>query len=396
MTLATTAEILAPVAVERPGRLRTTSGNKTLATFVWVAILLLTGEAGLRLRAWQRHGSTAPVADIYEQDALLGRRLRPGATLHGKARQLSINRWGFRGEDIPQAKPPGTVRVAALGDSTAFGMEAADNDSVWVYRMTETLNSAPITGEETPFAASLSQPVARGCRRYDAINGAVPGYTLSVSVDQLTHRIAPFDPDIVVVNQVATDIAAHGRRQFRLAATTQAAASPVGRFIHQHSMLLNLLRQNTAAFRSKQIPEQRHDRLDDRGIAEYAAKLAHLVSLCRERGWRIILCTCPRSFGDESASADQYELAATALANNPALSLAGLNDAFDRYNEAIRQVARTHGALLVDLDRYVPKRAECFADAVHFSDLGHRLVGELVARAIVEVAGDGAVAQGAP
>ena len=72
-----------------------------------------------------------------------------------------------------------------------------------------------------------------------------------------------------------------------------------------------------------------------------------------------------------------------ALANNPTLSLVGLNDAFDRYNDAIRQVARTLDAPLVDLDRLIPKRGDYFVDAVHLNDAGHDLVGELVSRAIL-------------
>jgi lysophospholipase L1-like esterase len=269
-------------------------------------------------------------------------------------------------------------------------MEAADDASVWVERMTMSLN-----GNSVKCVRHGTSNAPQG-RRYDAVNGAVPGYTLAVSVDQLAQRIAPFEPDIVVVNQVTTDIAAHSRRQVRRPTQTQVASSTVGRFFHQNSLLLNLLRQNTAAFRSKRIPSTPNERLDERGIEKYAETLTKLVELCRQRGWRIVLCTCPRSFGDETAPTDQHVLAATALANNPALSLAGLDDAFNRYNDAIRGVAATGGVPLVDLDLLVPKRAEYFVDAVHLSDAGHRLVANLVADEIRRLATGDSVARNGP
>ena len=44
-----------------------------------------------------------------------GTRTEMGAT-------VSVNSLGFRGEDVPEAKPPGTKRVVVLGDSTVYGL----------------------------------------------------------------------------------------------------------------------------------------------------------------------------------------------------------------------------------------------------------------------------------
>jgi len=360
MTIAAT-EWYAPSAVAPVLRREVRSAHRTVGTLLWAILIPFAAESVLRARAWHLNGSDTPVANIYEPDSELGRRLRPGATLNGSRRQVSINSLGFRGPEIPKDKPAGTVRIVALGDSTTFGMEASGDQAVWVERMVGRLRDSSFG------------------KGFDAINAGVPGYTLAVSAEQLIRYIAPVDPDVVIVNQVTTDIAAHGRRQFRANAATSEPPSVLTKFLEENSLLVNVVRQNTTALTRKYIPRRRFDRLDDRGVAEYAERLGNLLEICRERGWRMILCTCPRSFGDASATADQYGPAATALANNPALSLIGLNDAFDRYNEAIRQVARRLGAPLVDLDRLVPKRAECFVDAVHLNDAGHDLVGGLIA-----------------
>jgi len=349
--------------------------RKAVASMLWAFGLLLGGEASLRVRAWYRHGSQAPVADIYQADEGLGRRLKPGAVLAGSERRLSINRLGFRGPEIPLPKPPGTLRIAVLGDSTTFGLEASDDASVWVERMAAELNE-----RSTP-------------TRFDAVNGGVPGYTLADSAKLLEERIAILDPDFVVINQAATDISAHARRQFGDSARTVASSASLARIFQEHSLLVNLLRQNTAALSARLIPQRRRDGLDERGIIAYAARLQTLVEACKRPGRTALLCTVPRSFGDPSAPTDQFTLAASALAHNPALSLDGLNSAFDRYNHAIRRVAEAANAPLVDLDRLVPRRADYFVDAVHLNDAGHALVGKLVAQ-VIQDAINGATSAG--
>ena len=379
MSLAPSKSVFSSLAAPAPAVAAATRATrprrKTLGTLICVALLLATAEAGLRVRAWYRHGSDGPVASIYEPDDLLGRRPRPGATLTGSARQLSINRWGFRGADLPRVKPPGTVRVAAVGDSTTFGMEAATDEAVWVARMTAQLN-APDTG-----------------LHYDALNAAVPGYMLETSRLCLAERVAPFDPDVVVIYQAAADIAAHGQRQFPPQVQESDSSASLARFAQRYCLLLNLIRVNTVAFTARNTAPRRHEQLDERGVEAYADEVRATVELCRQRGWRVLLCTCPRAFGDPDAPADQYVLAQTALANNPVLSLAGLNDAYDRYNDAVRAVARESDVALVDLDRLVPKRREYFVDSVHLNDAGHDLVGEAVAKVILSLERDGSSAQ---
>lgn len=350
---------------------------KSVCTVLWAVGVLVLAEAGLRARAWHRYGTRGPVAEIYELDAAGRRQLKPGAALTGRQRHVRINRLGFRGGDPVIPKPAGVTRIVALGDSTTFGMEASDDEAVWVSRLVTELGGWDGA-------------------RFDAVNAGVPGYTLADSTALLEIRIAPLEPDIIVVNQVATDIAAHSRRQFGSGANQSDPSSRADRFLEEHSLLLNLIKVNTAALTARWLSPRRHDRLDRDGVDRYAAQLAELVKGCRERGWRVVLCTAPRSFGGLAASANQFDLAASALTNNPALSLSGLNDAFDRYNAAIRDVALSLEVPLVDLERNVPRGAEFFVDAVHFNDAGHRLVGRAIAMELRRVLEGETVARGTP
>lgn len=353
----------APSVVAR----RRTKGHKTFVTLALVVGFLLAGEVGVRIRAWMRHGSGGPVADIYTADEKLGRRLRPGASILGTKRSVTINRWGFRGADVPRVKPRGLIRIAVLGDSTSFGMEASSDTAVWPARMAAVLESKDRQ------------------RSYDVINCAVPGYTLQSSAIQLNDLAPTFDPDFVVVYQASTDIAAHARRQFPSNHKTSRSGG-VSAFVQKHSLLANLVRVNCVAFNAKLVGRQGRDRLDQRGVDAFRERLHDLVADCRTRGLDVILCTFPRAFGDPSAPTDQFQLAASALAAIPALSLQGLNDAYDRYNGAIRSVADRNDVPLVDLAEIVPKRAAFFTDAVHLNDAGHNRVGRAVAEVIGELA----------
>lgn len=338
--------------------------RKTRATIIWACVLLLMAEGAVRLRAWYRHGTAGPVADLFEPDPLLGRRPRPGSSLNGTDRALTVNRWGFRGKEIPRIKPPGVTRIAAIGGSTTFGIEASSDEAVWVARTTALLNDGA------------------GSVEFDAINAGVPGYLLATSIRHLEEGVLAFDPDIVILYSVAVDLAAHARRQFPPHRSSARAETGLAALVYENSLLLNLIRVNTTSMRMTQTHQRRYDRLDQRGIDEYEQRLETLVALCRRHDIDLVLCTCARAFGDRSAPTSQYELAQSALAYNPTLSLAGLNDAYERYNEVVRRVASAHDLPLVDLDRLIPKRAAYFADAIHFNDAGHALVAQRIAEVI--------------
>lgn len=333
---------------------------RSVGVCLWAAAFLALAEAGVRARAWYRYGGHGPVADIYELDAHGRRKLKPGSQLAGSERRVHINHLGFRGEAPAVPKPAGLLRVVVLGDSTTFGLEATDDDAVWVSQLESELRGTHGVNVET-------------------VNAGVPGYTLSDALAVFDERIAPLEPDIVVLQQVTTDIAAHSRKQFASTASTEKPDS-LKQIFESHSLFLNLLKVNSSAWTSRWLATQRHDSLDDAGVHKYRNDLEIFVRKVQQRGWSVALCTAARSFGDPSAPSSQYELAASSLMHNPALSLAGLNDAFDRYNQSIRDVAGRPGILLIDLDRMIPRRGEYFVDAVHFNDAGHRLAGREAAR----------------
>ena len=300
---------------------------------------------------------------IFQPDSELGGTLVPGLVHVGEANRFTINRWGFRGAEVPEVRPPGITRIAVLGDSTTAALRGIDDDSVWVARMATELNDDG------------------GSHRYDAINAAVPGQALGPIVRYLDKHVGRFDPDIVLVFSVANDIVRHGTRQFGRPPPSPKTDTSMRGFLLGHSALARDVSRLANTVHERWLTSLRHDRLDDQGIGLYQDGLEALQALCRLRGWRLVLCTVPRLFGDPDSVSDQPALASTLLSGNHGISLAGLNDAFERYNDTIRRFADEKDIPLVDLDRIVPKREAFFRDALHFNSRGHALV----ARSVTEV-----------
>jgi hypothetical protein len=142
------------------------------------AVALLTAEATLRIS-----GKIFP-ASLFVADPDLGWSLRPGAEgwSLGEAKiYVKINAHGMRDRDHSIAKPPGTLRIAVLGDSYAEALGVESHEAFW---------------------AELERQAAR-CRRGDALvevlNFGVSGFGTGQQLIQLRRRVWRFDPDIVLL-----------------------------------------------------------------------------------------------------------------------------------------------------------------------------------------------------
>jgi lysophospholipase L1-like esterase len=84
-------------------------------------------------------------------------------------------------------KPPETFRVAGIGDSISFGM-GVPRDQVFLKRAEQEL-------------------AGRGGRRVEVINFGVPGYNTAMEDAEIEEVAAGWDPDLVVLQFCANDLA---------------------------------------------------------------------------------------------------------------------------------------------------------------------------------------------
>lgn len=101
--------------------------------------------------------------------------------------RVRTNADGFRGGPLPAAKPPGTVRIAVLGDSFTFGYGVRERQA---------------------YPARLARRLARavpGCR-IEVVNLGVPGAGPLDYLHHLERTGARLVPDVVLVGVFANDV----------------------------------------------------------------------------------------------------------------------------------------------------------------------------------------------
>jgi hypothetical protein len=135
-------------------------------------------DVGVRLANWW-------FPYFYCYDDYRGWELNPGA--HGWYRRegvayVRINRDGFRGPDYPESKPPGTFRVAVLGDSYVEAIQVPEDKTLTM-----------VIGRE------LGQCPVLKAKRVEAMNFGVDGYGTAQELITLRRKVWQYAPDAVVL-----------------------------------------------------------------------------------------------------------------------------------------------------------------------------------------------------
>jgi hypothetical protein len=146
------------------------------------AAALLVAAAGSEL-ALRALGIAYP--PFYRTSADVGDSLLPGSegwwTQEGRA-HVRINADGMRDRDHDVARPPGTFRIAVLGDSYAEAFQVEQGEAFW----------------------AVLERALRGCPRLDGrrpelLNFGVAGYGTTQQLLMLQRRVWKYAPDLVLL-----------------------------------------------------------------------------------------------------------------------------------------------------------------------------------------------------
>jgi lysophospholipase L1-like esterase len=332
--------------------------RKILYLAVIMIVLLAVCEVGLRARQWMRYGNfAASVRDPMlqydsEADLLIP---RAGYQVKGARLNIRINSLGFRGDDFDRSKPPRTVRIAALGASTTFCAEVSDNHKTWPYRLQEKL------AEAYPGV------------KFEVINTAVGGYTAAENLRNLTHRVLPLEPDLAIYYEGNNEIT-KDTRQLALDRGLIAPGNPqsLARTISNYSLLFDLTYKNLTILAGRRKAETA------RTLASVPADLpTHFLGQLDEmrrtlaaRDVPLVLSTFIVKFRRNQPRETQLANADVEFYYMPWMSIDGMLDAMDIYNQAILDYAMRNNLPVVDDREAVPPDAEHFSDAMHFLDKG--------------------------
>jgi lysophospholipase L1-like esterase len=294
-----------------------------------IVVMFVLAEVALRVRQTIRYGTHATVEEYYRTDPKLGLRVPIANTAKG---HISINSLGFRGPEIALPKPAGTVRLAFLGASTTWCGEVSSNEHVWPHIVTASV------------AAAFPQA------KFDYVNGGVPGYTVASSMKNLLLRVAPLQPDVIVIYEGLNDLSGELREVAVRQGVTSDPKPQQLSWPSRYSLLWNLAEKNLLILASQRAAARNEGRLAavPQNVGEqYRNRLTELVRAAQSHAKLVAVVTLSARLRQRQTPEQQLAALSSALFYMPFISPNALLDAYQKYNDINRDVARDTGALVI-------------------------------------------------
>lgn len=337
---------------------RAAGGFRKLTVLLGVLVGgLLLVEGALRIRQKVKYGTFSTTFYELEYHEPSGLYIHAPGSEVGSVR---VNSLGFRGAEVEVPKPPGRLRVAFLGGSTTFCAEASGLEATWP--------------DQVVGALAAAHPECD----IDYVNGAAGGYSTRESTKNLVHRVAPLEPDVLVIyhgtNELTQDsrevAAERGLFDPEVQEQTWLGEVSLAWFLIEKNLRFGSRKADVGGERLEEHPRTYSDRFRARltGLIEEARRIAPVVCVVtfshrarRDHGPAQLL---------EASSSSRYYM--------PYLSAESILDGFEEYNRVVREVAAETGVILVEDEYTIPGDGKHFADSVHLTDAGCALQAERV------------------
>lgn len=257
-----------------------------------------------------------------------------------------------RAEPVPREKPPGLVRVIAVGGST-------------------TANERPYTIGGVDYAGTLERLLNENSKgpRYEVLNAGADAFSTAHSLVNIYFRLLEFSPDVIVLMHNMNDVSVN---YFADGATSDYANKYLHEFylnpaLRAGASIMGLLNQSRLIAATRVSRATTRGAVDIRkpiatGLRYFARNLTMISDLCKANGVTLVLLSQPNSL---SGSFRFYNL-----------------DDFRTYNRKIEEVSRETGAIFVDMFERLGHAPELFLDQVHFTPLGIRKFSEILFEAL--------------
>ncbi|MCB1851860.1 MAG: SGNH/GDSL hydrolase family protein [Gammaproteobacteria bacterium] len=338
----------------------------SIAVFIFIILLLAFAEGATRLRQWLKYGSFGQLSAIYATDPETNLRVPKSNTKTGS---IDINSHGFRGPELKNPKPTKSLRIAFLGASTTFCAEVSSNELTWPHLVAQQLQ------ENYP-----NIPI-------EYVNGAVPGYTVSSSLRNLRERIAPLEPDIIIIYHATNDLSVETRDIAKKQSIIRDGEIEGNSWFADYSLLWFLVEKNLRLIKLQNDAEKQRGRLqfDPTELgSNFRTELTELVREAQKVSRVVALVTFSQQIRNEQSPELQLKAASSALYYMPFMTPEGLIASFSKYNEIIKEVGRKFKALIIDGEMSIPGDEEHFNDTVHFKDKGSKVMAQRVSTALLK------------
>lgn len=341
-----------------------------LSSFALVMFIVIfaIAEAGIRVRHYLKYGGFHAIEKTYKMDEKANLRI---PVQNKKTGPISINSLGFRGPEIVKDKKNHTFRLAFLGASTTYCAEVSSNDMVWADLLTKMLAS--------------HWPE----KQFDFINGGVPGYMVKSSIRNLKNRVSQFRPDAIIIYHSTNDLSFNTRilaKAQKLVPEKKSINEDLSWF-SQYSLLAYLVEKNLKILSLQKQAKEIGGTLQYETAeitAPFERDLHKLVDESKKAARFVALVTFSHRIREEQSPEEKARASMTSLYYMPYMSVDGILEAFNAYNNVIRRVAREKNVYLIDGNNTIPGDEVHFNDSVHFTDQGSRRMAARIFAALIK------------
>ncbi|NNF61550.1 MAG: hypothetical protein HKN06_09520 [Gammaproteobacteria bacterium] len=332
-------------------------------------ILVLLAEGAVRVRHYVKHGDMWGVEDTFTKDSDSGLRVPLPSIDRGGIRTNSL---GFRSPELSNPKPPGVLRIAFLGGSTTYGAEVSSNEANWPHLVIQQLQ------QRWPQV------------RFEYINAGVPGYAAETSLKNLRARVQQLEPDAVVIYHATNDLSLYSYEEAVRQGVARERTEDGLSWLSEYSLLSYLVEKNLRVRTQQAQASDAEPKLtvDTAALAApFEAALVELGTAAGQVADFVALVTFSTHLRPDQTDKQQAAAAVTGLYYMPYMTITGLLQGFATYNETIRTVAQRLDLHLVDGENDIPGDPVHFADSVHFTDAGSKVMARRVAESLIGAPG---------
>jgi len=310
---------------------------------------------------------------------------------------FQINPFGFRSSSMKTAqKPAGTTRIFFLGGST-----------------TECV----ILPEEKTFPYLVEKKLSEAFpnKHFECINSGMSGTLAADMLATLIYKVMYYEPDIIFYMQAVNDLRYGAfpsydpvnRPDYRRKSghsNLSEEAKELLRKILKQSRFLTLIKwriinrffpPESERLKTKmdEYNESRKLRRDtpftevseSKSLEDYVKYLKEMIYICKGHNIRLILMTEPFIYQKETPGEIDKNLWMGYFPKHGInLSNKFLSDEMNRFNGAVRQLAKEYNVELIDLEKEIPKNLTYFYDDVHFTPQGTYLVAKIIGNYLTE------------
>jgi len=236
--------------------------------------------------------------------------------------------------------------------------------------------------------------------RVNSYNAAKSGNDSLHSLDVLLNKVVPLKPDLVAMMHNINDLSIllfeksywnrnpsrspliEKKPDWRTVGKNLQETFQLARDLvvpHLYAALHRLLHAEgkSQADEFQQVRGQKIEVNQDYLVREFTFNLQTFINICRARGITPVLLTMPSRLKDDPDPLIPRLM--QRLEKQNGITYRDFKGAFDRFNQAIREVAAQNRVLLVDLAQEIPQEKEYMSDVVHFTPAGSRLVAQKIA-----------------